>query len=69
MTGVWTVKIVLEWDNGRRAEVGTLHIESTEKCTKFKSKVRVSGVRIGWEFIRMGFRIMFPGRKLVTRNE
>lgn len=69
MAGVWNAKIFLEWDNGRRAEVGTMTIESTEKCTKFRSKVKASRQRIGWEFVRMGMRIMFPGRKWVTRNE
>ena len=56
-------KVVLKWDNGRSVEIGTIEINSEDKGTRLKSRVRVAGTRIGWEFVRMGFRIMFPGRK------
>jgi hypothetical protein len=58
-------KIQLKWDNGRVADMGTLKIRSEQKGTVLKTNIRIFRKRLGWELVRMGFRLMFPGRKWV----
>ena len=54
-------KIFLKWDNGKSQEVGTMTIEADKG--QMKSKTSHFQQRIGWEFIRIGFGLMLPGRK------
>jgi len=59
-------RVVLEWSDGRKVEIGTVEMRSEEKGTKLSSTVRMNMKRFGWEIVRLGFRVMFPRRKWVT---
>ena len=65
---ITNAKVILKWDNGRSVEIGTLDIESEEKGTRLTAKARVAGKKFGWEIVRLGFRIMFPGRKWLEKH-
>lgn len=59
-------RLEIVWDDGHRADMGTLTIDANEK------EVRLIGMwkirqRIGWELVRTGFRIMMPGRAWWTK--
>lgn len=55
-------EVVLEWENGRKVHIGTLETTADDNGM-VKAKVRHMRQRIGWEFVRTGFMIMFHGRK------
>ena len=59
-------KVQLKWKNGRVVDMGTMKFTSEKKGTVLKTNVRIFRQRIGLEFVRMGFRLMFMGRKCVT---
>ena len=63
-------RVYLEWDDGRRVEMGTLNLEGN-KSGAVMSWVPKSRQRIGWDLVRLGMRMMFPGRKwkMVTRHD
>lgn len=56
-------KIVLEWDSGDKAELGTIKIEGTKTgaVIRFKSARKICQ-HIGWELVRAGMKFIFPGR-------
>ena len=54
-------KLILEWENGRRTELGTLSVDSERN--EVKGKMRMMNQRIGWDMVRVGMRMMFPRRK------
>lgn len=68
MRGICNAKVILEWDDGRKSEIGTIGIEPTEKLTELRCKSRIFWQRLGWEFVRKGFRMMLHHRKWVERN-
>ena len=55
--------ITLKWEDGRECEIGTLQLEGNTDGLSYTVKHRVRMQRIGWEFVRLGTRLMFPGRK------
>ena len=56
-------KVTLTWDDGRTVDMGTLKIEADNKGHKLNMRFRQ---RLGWELVRKGFWVMFPGRKWET---
>ena len=64
-----SAKINLEWDNGRNVEIGTVDAKSEEKGTRLTAKVRIYRIRFGWQFVRLGFKLMWPRRKWETKYE
>ena len=60
---ITNAKITLIWDNGRKTELGTLSIEYGEKWYQAKGRMKLIFKRLGWEFVRIGFKVMFGGRK------
>jgi len=64
-----SAKVVLEWSDGRSVEIGTVEMCGKELGTRMESMVRMNMKRFGWEIVRLGFRVMFPRRKWVTKYE
>lgn len=62
-------KVELTWSDGRKAKMGTLHIESDKDGLGYKVRTKISRQRIGWEFVRFGMRVMFGGRTWETKYE
>ena len=56
-------KIILAWDNGQETEIGTLEVKSEEKGTRMTCRVRMQRARFGWGLVRLGMKVMFPGKK------
>ena len=69
MEGTYHTKIIMRWENGREVEIGSIDIASENKGTQLTSRTHVSGTRFGWEIVRLGFRIMFPGRKWLEKHD
>lgn len=63
-------RVYLGWDDGERVEMGTLKLEGN-KDGAVMSWIPKSRQRIGWDLVRIGMRMMFPGRKwkMVTRHD
>ena len=59
-------EVVLIWDDGRRTKLGTINITADSEINPRMRHIRQ---RIGWEFVRKGFRIMFPWRKWYESTE
>ena len=63
-------EVVLEWSNGKRVKMGTLDITADSVAeSKASMRMRWYRQRIGWDLVRMGFRIMFPWRKWKETRE
>ena len=58
-------KIELHWSGGQTTTIGTIDLTSTDdeaghvNCRVNTKRMRQS---LGWCLVRMGFRMMFPGR-------
>ena len=53
-------KVYLTWENGRTVSIGTIDIDADQKTFHTTCQYRQ---RLGWELVRKGFALMFPGRK------
>jgi len=53
-------KVEVTWGDGRKVQIGTIHIESESKDT-VRIRTNVSRLRIGWSFVRLGLSIMKRG--------
>lgn len=69
MRVVKDAKVTLEWSDGHRTEIGTIHAETDTKELRTKVKGKISRQRIGWEFVRLGMKVIFPGKKWVTEYD
>ena len=59
--------ILMRWDDGRVAQLGTLHFETVNNEPK---KIRIPYTmrfRIGWELVKVGFTTIF--RKADTTHD
>ena len=56
-------KIMLEWGDGKRREIATIDLDTEAKGmgNTVTARTRVRRFVFGWEFIRMGLRIMRRG--------
>lgn len=52
-------KIMIEWPDGRRREIGTMEFNTS--VAEIKCRVRIKRLAIGWEFVRIGLRIWRRG--------
>lgn len=64
-------KIQLKWSNGRTTTIETLDLESNDKAIGANCRVNTKRMRqsLGWCLVRMGMKLMFPGRLWRERNE
>ena len=56
-------KIFVEWDTGDRREIASVDIDTEAKGMRYRVTTRLKRFVFGWEFIRMGLRIMTHGWK------
>ena len=61
MAKVGCGRILIEWDHGEKREIATVDIDSDAKGTELKVTTRMRRFVFGWEFIKMGLRIMRRG--------
>ena len=52
-------KFVLEWNDGRRREVGSVDIDMAKVGAE--CRLRMRRIRLGWEFVRIGLKIWIRG--------
>lgn len=61
-------KVVVQWDDGRVTQIGTIEVQPDKKGTKAGVCVRVFRCRLGWDLIRTGMRIMLGRRQWKQEN-
>ena len=54
-------RIMLEWCDGQRREIATVDLDVGAECGKVVARTRVKRFVFGWEFVKMGLRIMRCG--------
>lgn len=62
-----TGHLILEWENGRKHNLGTIEVTAKKiaDLTYLIEKVKMKnlGKVIGWNFIRVGIRILFSRKR------
>ena len=56
-------RIYIEWDDGEEFEIAEVSIDQERIGKDLSVRTKVYRIPFGWEFIRMGLRIMMHGWK------
>ena len=56
-------RILIEWDHGEKREIATVDIDTDAKGMRYRVTTKVKRFVFGWEFVKMGLRIMRHGWK------